>query len=112
MELAERDTLLRELSNKLITQRAILKRNMSLLKGEIGTNQVLANVLADYELSVDSLRKKKEDQVIYFELMNDYLDKISHDTDLTSEALIRAKDDQGRILEEMKKVKKELQELL
>jgi len=50
--------------------------------------------------------------VIYFELMNDYLDKISHDTDLTSEALIRAKDDQGRILEEMKKVKKELQELL
>jgi hypothetical protein len=60
---------------------------------------------------LEELKKKKQEQLIYFELMQDYLDKINKDSNLTAEALIRAKDDQRLILEEMKKVKNELAEL-
>ena len=110
-ELAQRDLNLREIRENILQKKAYLKRIMSTLKKEIGTNQELNTILSDYEESVSVLRKKKEEQVIYFELMQDYLDKITNDSDLTAEALIRAKDDQRSILEEMKKVKDELKEL-
>jgi len=111
-ELAQRDLNLREIRENILQKKAYLKRIMSTLKKEIGTNQELNTILSDYEESVSVLRKKKEEQVIYFELMQDYLDKITNDSDLTAEALIRAKDDQRSILEEMKKVKDELKELV
>ncbi len=109
--LAERDMQLREIRKKIYNKKMQLKRNMSMLKQEIGTNEELKQILSDYENSVEELKKKKQEQLIYFELMQDYLDKINNDSDLTSEALIRAKDDQRLILEEMKKVKNELSEL-
>lgn len=109
--LAERDLQLRDIRNKIIQKKAVLKRNMGMLKREIHTNQELKSILSDYELSTSELRKKKQEQIIYFELIQDYLDKITNDTDLTVEALVRAKDDQRSILEEMKKVKNELREL-
>ena len=111
-ELAQRDLNLREIRENILQKKAYLKRIMSTLKKETGTNQELNTILSDYEESVSVLRKKKEEQVIYFELMQDYLDKITNDSDLTAEALIRAKDDQRSILEEMKKVKDELKELV
>lgn len=110
-DLAQRDLSLRDIRNKIIEKRAILKRNMGLLKKEIGTNEVLTNVLTDYEMSIEALRKKKQEQIMYFELMGDYLDKITHDSELTEEALVRANLDQRSILEEMEKVKDELREL-
>ena len=110
-ELAQRDLNLREIRENILQKKAYLKRNMSMLKQEIGTNQELNTILSEYESSVAELKKKKEEQVMYFELMQDYLDKITNDSDLTAEALIRAKDDQRSILEEMKKVKNELKEL-
>ena len=109
--LAERDIQLREIRKKIYNKKMQLKRNMSMLKQEIGTNEELKQILSDYENSVEELKKKKQEQVIYFELMQDYLDKINKDSNLTAEALIRAKDDQRSILEEMKKVKNELAEL-
>ena len=109
--LAERDMKLREIRQKINNKKMQLTRNMSMLKNEIGTNQELKQILSDYEHSVEELKKKKQEQLIYFELMQDYLDKINNDSDLTAEALIRAKDDQRSILEEMKKVKNELTEL-
>ena len=109
--LANRDIQLREIRKKSNNKKMQLKRNMSMLKQEIGTNEELKQILSDYENSVEELKKKKQEQLIYFELMQDYLDKINKDSDLTSEALIRAKDDQRSILEEMKKVKNELAEL-
>lgn len=109
--LAERDMKLREIRKKINNKKMQLKRNMSMLKNEIGTNEELKHILSDYEASVEELKKKKQEQVIYFELMQDYLDKINNDSNLTAEALVRAKDDQRSILEEMKKVKNELQEL-
>jgi len=109
--LAERDIQLREIRKKINNKKMQLKRNMSMLKQEIGTNEELKQILSDYENSVEELKKKKQEQLIYFELMQDYLDKINNDSDLTAEALIRAKDDQRSILEEMKKVKNELAEL-
>lgn len=109
--LANRDIQLREIRKKINNKKMQLKRNMSMLKQEIGTNEELKQILSDYENSVEELKKKKQEQLIYFELMQDYLDKINKDSDLTSEALIRAKDDQRSILEEMKKVKNELAEL-
>jgi chromosome segregation ATPase len=109
--LAERDIQLREIRKKINNKKMQLKRNMSMLKQEIGTNEELKQILSDYEESVEELKKKKQEQLIYFELMQDYLDKINNDSDLTAEALIRAKDDQRSILEEMKKVKNELAEL-
>ena len=109
--LAERDIQLREIRKKINNKKMQLKRNMSMLKQEIGTNEELKQILSDYENSVEELKKKKQEQLIYFELMQDYLDNINKDSDLTAEALIRAKDDQRSILEEMKKVKNELAEL-
>ena len=109
--LANRDIQLREIRKKINNKKMQLKRNMSMLKQEIGTNEKLKQILVDYESSVEELKKKKQEQLIYFELMQDYLDKINNDSDLTAEALIRAKDDQRLILEEMKKVKNELSEL-
>ena len=111
MPLAERDLKLREIRKEIEKKKMVLKRNMMLLKNEVGTNQELKTILSDYEESVADLQRKKQEQVIYFELMQDYLDKITNDSDLTAEALIRAKDDQRSILEEMKKVKNELKEL-
>ena len=111
MPLAERDLKLREIRTEIEKKKMVLKRNMMLLKNEVGTNQELKSILSDYEESVADLQKKKQEQVIYFELMQDYLDKITNDSDLTAEALIRTKDDQRSILEEMKKVKNELKEL-
>lgn len=109
--LAERDMKLREIRKKIHNKKMQLKRNMSMLKQEIGTNEELKQILSDYESSVEELKKKKQEQLIYFELMQDYLDKINKDSNLTAEALIRAKDDQRLILEEMKNVKTELSEL-
>jgi hypothetical protein len=109
--LVERDLQLKDIRNKIIQKKAVLKRNMGMLKKEIHTNQELKSILSDYENSISDLRKKKQEQLVYFELMQDYLDKITNDTDLTVEALVRAKDDQRSILEEMKKVKNELREL-
>ena len=111
LPLAERDLKLKEIRNKIKQKKMVLKRNMNLLKKDINTNKELKQILSDYEQSVADLQKKKQEQVIYFELMQEYLDKITNDSDLTAEALIRAKDDQRSILEEMKKVKNELKEL-
>jgi hypothetical protein len=103
---------LREIRKKINNKKMQLKRNMSMLKQEIGTNDELKQILSDYEESVEELKKKKQEQLIYFDLMQDYLDKITNDSDLTAEALIRAKNDQRSILEEMTKVKNELKELV
>ena len=110
--LAERDMKLREIRKKIYNKKMQLRRNMSMLKNEIGTNEELKQILSDYENSVEELKKKKQEQLIYFELMQDYLEKINKDSDLTAEALIRAKEDQRSILEEMKQVKNELQDLV
>jgi hypothetical protein len=44
--------------------------------------------------------------------MNKYLDDIKRDNSLTEEAILRANNEQQYILEEMNKVKMELEELL
>lgn len=110
--LAQRDLKLREIRKKIYDKKLQLKNNMSMLKKEIGTNEDLKRILSDYEIYVQELKKKKQEQIIYFELMQDYLEKITNDSDLTAEALIRTKDEQRSILEEMKKVKNELKELV
>jgi hypothetical protein len=44
--------------------------------------------------------------------MNEYLENIGKDTSLTEDALIRAKEEQKKILEEMIKVKEELKTII
>ena len=110
--LVQRDLKIREIRKKIHAKKMQLKSNMSMLKKEVGTNEELKHILSDYEIYIQELRKKKQEQIIYFEIMQDYLEKITNDSDLTAEALIRAKDDQRSILEEMKKVKNELKELV
>jgi hypothetical protein len=110
--IGDRDLRLKQIRQEIINKKRVLERNMLILKKDLGENVQLSNVLNDYKEYNRELSEKKRQQVLYFEMMNKYLDDIKRDNSLTEEAILRANNEQQYILEEMNKVKMELEELL
>lgn len=110
--IVDRDLRLKQIRQEIINKKRVLERNMLILKKDIGENAHLSNVLNDYKEYNRELSEKKRQQVLYFEMMNKYLDDIKRDNSLAEEAILRANSEQQYILEEMNKVKRELGELL
>lgn len=112
ISLAERDVKLKEIRNKIVVKKALLKRRVNMLTKELGENAFLSEILKDYKNYNQELCNQKKQQIQYFEMMNEYLENIGKDTSLTEDALIRAKEEQKNILEEMIKVKEELKTII
>ena len=110
--IGDRDLRLKQIREEIINKKRVLERNMLILKKDLGENTQLSNVLNDYKEYNRELSEKKKQQVLYFEMMNKYLDDIKRDNSLAEEAIMRANNEQQYILEEMNKVKEELAELL
>ena len=112
MEIAATDISLRNIREAIKNKRQVLQKNMELLKQENGTNAILQGMLKDYKESLDALKIKKQEQLAYFDIMQEYLDKITQDSNITEESLERARMDQHALINEMKTVQEELKNLV
>lgn len=75
-------------------------------------NRFLKNVNNDYEQYYDFIIKQKEYQIKTLNFLDNYIKDITKNTNLTDQDIIETNEEQKRILEEIKNIKKSLKEII
>jgi uncharacterized protein (DUF1697 family) len=112
MLLAIRDRTIQDLQKQIEERKSLLIEKHKSLKTTIKENEFLEEVSNDYDKHYNFIKKQKEEQIVAFETINDYLEKIILETKLTNSSLTEAKHEQRTILDKINKIKKELEDLI
>lgn len=110
-EIAERDKKILVLRDLLLKNKEELKVNESKIESEAKNNSYLKDVLKNYREYKSYIITMKKKQKEAMDNISQHLEKISNENNLSEGNLERVKLEQNQILDELDKVKKELQEL-
>ena len=75
-------------------------------------NHFLKDVVDDYETYNTHIISQKEKQVVFLQMLNQYIDNINQDLSLTNNQLQNSKNDQREILKEITYLKNEIDDLV
>lgn len=112
MEVAVRDIKVEHIKCELEHKKKILLKKLVLLNKNVKENSFLEDVVSDYKKYNNFIVKQKKEQLDAFNIILEYLNRITMETELTDVALERAQHDQKTILREMDKIKEELDEMI
>lgn len=112
LPLAERDLQLLQIEQEIKNKKNLLIKKYKSLNGNIKLNHYLENVKSDYTKYYDYIVKEKQQQHDALLLLKEYIDELMKTDSLVSEQIRIAKHDQKDIMEEISKVKGELDELI
>ena len=112
MEVAIRDIKIEHIKCELEHKKKNLLKKLILLNKNVKENSFLEDVVGDYKKYNDFIVKQKKEQLDAFNIILEYLDRITMESKLTDVALGRAQHDQKTILREMDKIKDELDEMI
>jgi hypothetical protein len=112
LNLAERDKYLSKIEEEISSKKKLLLEKRKYLKKISGDNRFLTGVNNDYQKYYDFIIKQKEDQMKTLNYLNDYIQDIMSNTKLTEQGILETKQEQKRILGEIKNIRKSLEEII
>jgi chromosome segregation ATPase len=112
MPIATRDIYLLQINQEIQNKKKLLIKKKKELEKKEDSNELLSTVKQDYTKYYDYIIKQKQDQYNAMQLLNEYLDDLMKTDKIVSKNLKTAKYDQKEILNEINKIKGELDELI
>lgn len=82
------------------------------LKTNVRENHFLKDVVDDYDTYNKHIISQKEKQVVFLQMLNQYIDNINQDLSLTNNQLQNSKHEQREILKEITYLKNEIDDLV
>ena len=110
MEIAKNDMMIRAVHEELLRKRKEIVNKYKLLRDKIHDNQLLVDVLEDYEEYCNRLVLNKRQQIDKLTLLTHHLDKINHDSDNVDRVLKSTNDDYRILMSEIRRIKNDLDE--
>jgi len=112
MNLAERDKYLSKVEQEIKSKKELLLEKRKYLKKISQDNRFLTGVNNDYQKYYDFIIKQKEDQMKTLNYLNDYIGDMMVNTKLTEQDINETNQEQKRILNEIKNIRKSLEEIV
>ena len=110
MEIAKNDMMIRAVHEELLRKRKEIVNKYKLLRDKIHDNQLLVDVLEDYEEYCNRLVLNKRQQIDKLTSLTHHLDKINHDSDNVDRVLKSTNDDYRILMSEIRRIKNDLDE--
>lgn len=112
MDLVKKDLYLYEIDDQIKLRRnLILEKNKSLNKKK-KTNHFLEEVKNDYQKYYDYIKHEKQQEYEHMKLLQGYLEELIKTNQINNIELKNAKYEQKQILDEMDKIKMELDQII
>jgi hypothetical protein len=112
MNLAKRDEQLMQIELLINAKRNMLLDKQKKLNFIVKQNRFLNEVKQDYATYYGYIIQQKQDQIKSLELLNNYINDLSVSGELSKHNIDDAKYEQGRILKEVKSIKKGLDAII
>jgi hypothetical protein len=112
MDLATRDHKIIQLKAELENRKKLLCMKRRQLKTNVRENHFLKDVVDDYDTYNKHIISQKEKQVVFLQMLNQYIDNINQDLSLTNNQLQNSKHEQREILKEITYLKNEIDDLV
>ena len=111
MNLAERDQMIFQMKAELENRKKMLSSKRDELKHTSRENELLNQVLADYNNHNHDNINQKHEQIEFLKLLHEYIGNISHNIHTTSRLLKESKADQREISKEINYLNREIGKL-
>ena len=112
MELALRDKKIFQMKAELENRKKILCAKRQQLIQNKKENSLLGSVLEDYERYNKHVIQEQEKKTAFLHMLHSYIEKISHDLNLTDSKLKESKDEQRDIMKEISYLRDEIDDLV
>lgn len=110
--LGERDNYLREIEEQIQNKRDFLLNRGKHLEKLKMENHFLKGVQNDYTTYYSTILKQKEEQIAAINILNQYLNEMIVNSQVTENNIQNTKKEQKHILKEMDRIKKELDNII
>ena len=111
-ELADKDAQLIQLEHLIESKRKMLLDKQKKLRFVYKQNHFLDVVRQDYETYYSYIVKQKQDQMKALQLLNNYVNDLTRSGNLTKHNMADAKHEQRKIVNEMKSIQMNLDEIV
>ena len=111
MELSHQDSQINTLENVLSQKKSQINSNFKQIRNMAKHNQYLENVVDDYKKYYNFIKEQKEKQSAYFNMLNDYIQRLIFEEKMTEQTLNYTNKEQKRIINELSKIKHDLDEI-
>jgi hypothetical protein len=108
MTLSERDQYVMIIENEIQKRRELLLEKRKHLKKVRNQNEFLEEVISDYGKYYGYIVEQKQEQMRALDMLNKYINDLIEKENMTSENLKDAKQEQKKIINKIKKIKKGL----
>ena len=112
MNLAIRDHTIFQMKSELENRKRMLCAKRRQLRESSQENELLKDVVADYDRYHKHLISQKEKKVVFFQMLNQYIDNITRELRLTDNKLKESKYEQRDIMKEINILKGDLDDLV
>lgn len=112
MNLAIRDKTIVALQAEITERKQLLIEKYGELKSTVQENEFLEGIVEDYGAYYAYIVKQKQDQINSLDAIYRYLEGIMENMNLTERALKEAKSEQNEILDELNRIKAELDDVV
>jgi hypothetical protein len=112
MSLADRDKYLVQIEEQIQAKRDLLLGKRKFLESTLKQNTFLYGVKNDYEKYYGYIAKKREEELRAMSILKQYTEDLMVSTKMTESDIKRTKEDQRLILDEMAKIKSELDKII
>lgn len=112
LTLAERDIYIMHIENQMeLKKKLLLEKNQSLNKN-VKYNNILQHIRNDYQKYYDYIIQQKKEQMHALNILNNYIQELTNNGNLSENNIIDAKFEQKKILNEIKAVKNNMEHFL
>lgn len=111
MEIAHEDLKVHELKKKIELLEKFRRNHMHLMRESNKENDVLSNVIKEYEMNTNELVKLKKEQQFHLKKLLEYILHFMKVSDLNETQKKRAKYEITNLKKELKSIKKEIEDL-
>ena len=112
LPLIERDSRILHIEELIEAKRKMLSQKQKQLKKIIKQNNFLDFVKSDYDKYFNYINQQKKDQITALELLNNYINDLTISGKLTQNNIEDAKNEQTRILSEVKTIQNSLESII
>jgi len=112
MNLAIRDHKIFQMKAELENRKRMLCAKRHQLKESTNENELLKEVMKDYDQYNRHLISQKERQLVFFQQLNLYIDSVTKELKVTDHKLKETKYEQREIIKEIQLLKRELDDLV
>ena len=112
MEIACRDTRLRVLRDELEKEKNMLLTRADMLSETRAENNLISEVISDYENYYKYIKKQKNEQLEALETISNYIDVIATTSNLTKDVLLTTQQEQKELLSKMDRLRDEIDEIM